>query len=163
MGMNLYLKRVPTQADKRRMIDLVNSERYRDLKTYIDICAHTLHLCKLSYGWQAIFDLNGGEYYEPTRESIINFCVENGYEVIGGEYPMNIHEAFEYIDNHNTDPKNVTTQRTYYSDNNNVPTFFNDYIDENVQKHLDKFGIKDVKFSCFEHDGLVFDTQTDWE
>lgn len=163
MGLNLYLKRVPTQSDKRKMSDLLTSERYDELKLFIELCTQQLHLCKLSYGWQAIFDLNGGEYYAPTRDAIIKFCQECGYIVIGAEHPMNIVEAFDYIDEHNNNPKNTTTVVSYNDGKPNTYYFYEQ--DEEFLKILRDthgIGLDRIKYHCFENDGLWFDVATDW-
>ena len=160
MGLNLYLKRIPTAADKQKMHSLIDAGRFDTLAEFLNTVNKTIHLGKFSAGWQFKFDTNDGIFYMPRRQEIINFCERNGYEVVGDKTPMSITEAFEMIDTWNADPKNSITTKSYFDAN--PDQFVSWLVNDKDLKRWSELGFNVNRYGTFINEGYEFDISTGW-
>lgn len=52
------------------------------LESLINDLKNQIHICKISAGWQVLFDHNNGEYYNLSKKSLSKFLKEEGYNII---------------------------------------------------------------------------------
>lgn len=160
MGLNLYLKRIATVADKQKMHSLIDAGRFDTLAEFLNTLNKPIHLGKFSAGWQFKFDINNGIYYMPRRQDIINFCQKYGYEVVGDKTPMSIIEAFEMIDKWNADPKNSITTKSYFEAH--PDQFVSWLVNDKDWKKWCELGFNVNRYGTFTNEGYEFDISTGW-
>lgn len=123
MGMNYYVRRIPTKEDKTRLyeyiekfpskeelVHMIDENRLEELKNVFEDAGYDVprlydevrqmvHIGKSSYGWQFLWAHNP-EYYEDTLESIKTFATTPGWEIVNEEHEiLSWAEFIEHIGN----------------------------------------------------------------
>ena len=152
MSYFLYIERVPTKEECKQMHDFIDGGKFEMLKHFLEKCYNKHTLCEINFGWKVMFRLGSG-LFEPTRQSIIDFCKKNHYIVTGAEKQMTIDEAFEFIDEHNNNPKNKHTYKSYFDEH---PEMSYSFHLGNIKNDKWKEKGYNVEYNAFENDGLYF-------
>ena len=161
MGTNFYCKRIPTQEQLNSIAKLVVSKQIDEAIDKLNEANERIHICKCSCGWQAGFDHNNGEYYQPTRKSLEEFLSQPGmviFDEYNNEYTYD--EFWKEIDEHNATPRNTYdskkfTQEITISDNSS-------YIcSSDIRKVKELFDI-DTSYNDFYNGGLRWIVFTDF-
>lgn len=125
MGTNYYRRRKINEHQRHLLHDaldqFVNHTMSED--NFIDLLKDAneeIHLCKISCGWQALFDHNWGKYFDLTEESLVNFITDPDTYIVD-EYNKEYtgEEFLDLVRTHNTDTHNTFTPQSYreYEDN----------------------------------------------
>ena len=139
MGVNIYMKRIPTKAEldaiKKKIDDLDFYDAKEDLENLITNTE--VHIGKCSMGWQFLFAPNP-DYYTENRKSIDQFLRESGKGdwILKNEYGDTVDpDVFWdlYVDSH----KDLYTLESYYKDH---PEESNDYWV--LHEHISKDGLR---------------------
>lgn len=128
MSTNIYMKHIPTESEIKSIKNLIDIKDYVDARDALqDIIDKEVHIGKSSYGWQFLFAPNP-EYYEETKESILEFLQQSG------------NEEWQLIDEY----ENKIDPNTFF-DEYVIPNMqkycLKDYINDNQMEELNKYGI----------------------
>lgn len=111
MGLNFYLRKKISDEDKERLIKAIKED---DLLAIDNLtkCTHKIHIGKSSIGWKFHWDANYFQYFEPNKESILNW-LKSGviYDEEGDKYTYN--EFIKFVEDHNANPENSWDASTY--------------------------------------------------
>ena len=72
MGTNYYIKKYMTPEQKKEVIDAINNDQYDEARDIISE-VEKIHIGKRSAGWKFLWDANEFKYFEPTKESLIEW------------------------------------------------------------------------------------------
>ena len=70
MGTNYYALKKPTKAEKKKIIKLIEEDKYGEAQS---LFPEEIHIGKSSRGWMFCFNHNDEEYYKKNRDSIAKF------------------------------------------------------------------------------------------
>jgi len=149
----LYLQRFPSTHDIEKMHHLIDVSKFVELEKYVVKFNEKLKFGECQYGKQFIFSLPLNTW-EPTRSGMIDYCKQHQYMVVGLDKQLTIDEAFELINNHNSDSANKRTLRTIYE---TEPTLWHDFYEAtDCKKYWIDKGYTDIKYNVLINDGLQF-------
>lgn len=72
MGTNYYIKKYMTPEQKQKIINKINNDEYEEAKWDLEEI-EDIHIGKRSTGWKFLWDANDFKYFEPTKESLIEW------------------------------------------------------------------------------------------
>ena len=72
MGTNYYIKKYMTPEQKKEVIDAINNDQYDEARDIMNE-VKDIHIGKRSAGWKFLWDANEFKYFEPTKESLIEW------------------------------------------------------------------------------------------
>ena len=72
MGTNFYIKKYMTPEQKKEVIDAINNDQYDEARDIMNE-VKDIHIGKRSAGWKFLWDANEFKYFEPTKESLIEW------------------------------------------------------------------------------------------
>lgn len=72
MGTNYYIKKYMTPEQKKEVIDAINNDQYDEARDIMNE-VKDIHIGKRSGGWKFLWDANEFKYFEPTKESLIEW------------------------------------------------------------------------------------------
>lgn len=72
MGTNFYIKKYMTPEQKKEVIDAINNDQYDEARDIMNE-VKDIHIGKRSGGWKFLWDANEFKYFEPTKESLIEW------------------------------------------------------------------------------------------
>ena len=70
MGTNFYLRIKLSQKEKEKVVELLNLDDYDELR---EILPEDIHIGKRSAGWKFLWDAHFFEYFEPSKESLLDW------------------------------------------------------------------------------------------
>lgn len=118
MGTNFFRYRVPTREERgalhRELDELLDKPNMPVLSFTgkIDNRRESVHICKMSVGWQVCFDHNWGEYYKPCRADLEKFLSEPNTIIIDDNGDTYTPEQFwEEVKAHNSNSRNILTAK----------------------------------------------------
>lgn len=166
MGTNYYRIKPITKKEFQELHIKLNDLLNRKIQDYEFIEElnkvreeHEVHICKCSLGWQTCFDHNWGKYYQPNKRSLENFLLEEG-TWIENEYgnKINYVEFWDIINEHNKNPNNKWTSKSYKEETGDV----NNYLKECIVECKKVLGIDSKGEGDFIIDGLRFAVCSDF-
>jgi hypothetical protein len=148
MGTNFYLRKRLSEYDKEIGIQYLNDDDYDSLR---DLIPEDIHIGKRSCGWKFLFNANNFEYFDTTKESLIEW-LKSGQIV--DEY--NQEYTFEEFWN-NERPTKGWDLKEYYEQSKEDKWIY--YVESNViQKFKELFNIDVNPHGEFYIDDLRFTT-----
>ena len=73
MGTNYYLRPKVSSESKARIKELIDNDKFEDVKDILDKECATIHIGKQSGGWKFLWDVHYFNYFEPSKEAIIEW------------------------------------------------------------------------------------------
>ena len=114
MGTNYYRRKIATEEDKQKMIDLIKHNQIEELALFVNNINTEIHICKCSYGWKTLWDHNWCEYYDMNKESLKKFLNEpNTYIVNEYDRKYSYEEFWKMIIERDNNPFNKFTAESY--------------------------------------------------
>lgn len=113
MGTNFYLVKPLSIKEKQEIIDDIVNDKYNSVR---DKLPEEIHIGKRSGGWKFLWNANRFKYFEPNKESILEFLRSgNIYDEYGEffTYDQFMEEEIGYYLDHGLDAK------SYEEENNN--------------------------------------------
>lgn len=118
MGINYYRQRLPTKIEREKLHKMLDElidgkiPKYEFKETMSNIFER-IHICKMSYGWQVLFDHNEGRYYQPCRKELKEF-LDAPNTIIEDEYEgrLTSDEFWDVVRSHNESVTNTHTSKT---------------------------------------------------
>ena len=144
MGTNYYRVNIPTEDA-------------------IEDCTLSIHICKISWGWQVGFDHNWGKYYQPTRDSLDEFLSQPNTG-IKDEYGdiLTLEEFWKEVDEHNSLSESKWVSKTYEEwEQERNPYFHPCICHEDIRKCRELFGVE-PEMNDFQSGGLRFNVFSDF-
>lgn len=88
MGTNYYLRPKVSSEIKTKIKELVDLDKFEDIKDILDNY-QDIHIGKQSAGWKFLWDVHYFDYYEPSKEAIIEW-LKSGiiYDEYGDQYTL---------------------------------------------------------------------------
>lgn len=120
MGTNFFLVKPLSIEEKQEIIDDIVKDKYDSVR---DRLPKEIHIGKRSGGWKFLWNANQFKYFEPNKESILEFLRSgNIYDEYGEffTYDQFIEEEIGYYLDHGFDAKS-------YEEKNNNREFSNHY------------------------------------
>ena len=169
MGTNYYRVNIPTEDDIRKMHQLIDQrkllshrgywskEESLSLQDIIDDTTKSIHICKISFGWQVNFDHNWGQYYQPNIASLEEFLKAPNTRIEDEYGKVYTPEQFwTTVKEHNNSPHNSWVSKTYREwERDQGRKYYDDICHEDIRKCHEMFGV-DPESNDFEVDGLRF-------
>ena len=145
MGTNYYIKKYMTPEQKKEVIEKINNDQYDEVRNII-AKVKDIHIGKRSGGWKFLWDANDFKYFEPTKESLIEW-LKSGQIV--DEYDQEF--TFDEFWNKKLDG---------FWDGYDAITYEKDHPGKNYYRHnikefhgipvtLDEFYIDNLRFSIY--------------
>lgn len=154
MGTNYYAVKKLSNDKKKEMILLLENDKYDDFDKLYNSEIKKIHLGKSSCGWKFLFNYNHFNFYQPTRESINEFLINNDitiYDEYGGK--ITVDKFWEMVDLKSGGMDN----KEYYSKYEEQFPYM--MLEENVPYYLTKYN---AECHEFYNDGLRFSTSCDF-
>ena len=148
MGTNFYLRKKLSEHDKKMCMQYLNDDDYDSLR---DLIPEDIHIGKRSCGWKFLFNANKFEYFNATKESLIDW-LKSGQII--DEY--NQKYTFEEFWNSER-PTEGWDLKEYYEQSKEDELIY--YVESKViQKFKESFGIDVNPHGEFYIDDLRFTT-----
>lgn len=168
MGCNVYLKKKVTSKMIAEIKSLVSEESIKDgtLVDEIEKLNEKIHICKISGGWQVLFDHNNHKFYEMNRKSLGDFItkqIESGEWELIDEYgnQETLENLWGYVESH----KDMWYDKTYeefarneWEDYCNNPKKYEDRLFKPHSPRTTRYVDPDI----LTEDGLRFASFTDF-
>lgn len=151
MGTNFYLKERIDKQKKDYLKLLIEDEKWEEVK---DSLPKEIHIGKRSGGWKFLWDCHKFNYYEPNKESLINWLHSGDiYDENGTKFTVN-----QFL---NDIPLKGYDLESYYQDNPDRDPYFYNYMAVNyfiqatgiTPNRLGEFYIEDYRFTISEDFG----------
>lgn len=118
MGTNYYLRPKVSSETKEKIKELVDLDKFEDIKDILEEY-QDIHIGKQSGGWKFLWDVHFFEYFEPSKEAIIEwlktgiifdeygdkFTIEEFFNEIRLDGQFNGHDLLDAEAYHKIDPK----------------------------------------------------------
>lgn len=153
MGTNFYIRQRVSQQQKEEIINSINKENWYNLKQLIP---KEIHIGKRSCGWKFLWNANHFQYFNPNKESLIQFLKSGQiYDEYGEQFTFDQFWNDE-IAHHINDDFNKWDLETYYKENHeNYIRCEEDYI---IRDFKDRWNINVNPYGEFYIDDLRFTT-----
>lgn len=150
MGTNFYVRQKVSQQQKVEMEDAIAKD---DWSTLVKLIPEEVHIGKRSAGWKFLWNANNFEYFQPNKESLIEF-LKSGQ--IYNEYNENF--TFDQFWNdeikHFIEEDSLYDIESYYKEN---PNPYKHYVDSNrISYFRNKWNVNINRFGEFYIDNLRF-------
>lgn len=70
MGTNFYLRKKLSHKEKEIAKQYIDDNKYDEVR---EMLPNDIHIGKRSYGWKFLWDAHFFEYFEPTKESLLDW------------------------------------------------------------------------------------------
>lgn len=117
-----------------------------------------IHICKRTWGWQICFDHNWGVYYQPNKDSLSSFLLEDGYEIVDeyGEI-LSVEDFWDMVKCHNNITECFRTMKDIPLSGDDMHTG-----NEDKKRVFETFGIQTDLLDFITPDGLRWNVSSDF-
>lgn len=129
------------------------------LESLINDLKNQIHICKISAGWQVLFDHNNGEYYNLSKKSLSKFLKEEGYNIIDEYGQIYSSKAFwQLVSSHNKNEHNNFYGEIYAKEVRDTNYYATESEKERIQNLC---GITPI-YADFQSNGLRWSVHTNF-
>ena len=159
MSTNFYLKKHITSEDKKNLIDLINNDKMDEATDMMNELQECIHIGKRSSGWKFRWNCHDFKYFDPSKESLIEWLKTGGTieDEYGNQYTFE--EFWKENESFINDPNGYDNERWFTE---GKQTWYGSDNTSTIEKYKQKYNINVNKYLEFYIDGLRFTLENNW-